>query len=177
MLVCCTVVLLQEALLRFHTSCLLMTAIYFLKQISKRLLWWEHPNEVWKISGQCINYNKSTVILTPNSSTENKREICAKLGVQEIQNLGKYLGMPMQIGRSKVTTFAFLLDRVEQRMQGWSNWYLSKAGKGKLLLLKTAAQAIPNSWMSLFFIPNEVVRGLSKKWTRFGGGMEMQREE
>lgn len=36
------------------------------------------------ILGKCINYNKSTVIFTMNTSAEKRREVCIKLGVQEI---------------------------------------------------------------------------------------------
>lgn len=39
-------------------------------------------------------------------------------------------------------------------MNNWGNKMISKAGK--CMLLKTAAQTIPNFWMYLFLIPDEV---------------------
>lgn len=71
----------------------------------------------------------------------------------------------MNIGRGKVATFTFLLDRIEQKLQGWSNQCLSKAGK--IMLLETAAQAIPNFWMNLLLIPVEICDGIERKMKAF----------
>lgn len=72
-------------------------------------------------------------------------EVCSQLGVREADVPGKYLGIPMQIGRNKVSVFNFLAERIEQKLQGWNNHTISKAGK--VTLLKTTAQTIPNFWM------------------------------
>lgn len=53
------------------------------------------------ISGQTINYSKSNITFNPNTNVEDKTKVCEKLGVQEINEHGKYLGMPMLIGRNK----------------------------------------------------------------------------
>lgn len=117
------------------------------------------------ISGQVINYNKSTITFSPNTKEESRQEVCQQLGVIEVQMPGKYLGMPMRIGRNKVSSFAFLTERIEQKLQGWHNISLSKAGK--VMLLKTAAQVIPNFWMSLFLIPMEVCEGMERRMNAF----------
>lgn len=49
------------------------------------------------ISGQVVNFNKSTVTFSPNTTDANRREVCELLGVSEVQNPGKYLGIPMFI--------------------------------------------------------------------------------
>lgn len=86
-------------------------------------------NRYAEISGQLINYSKSIVTFSPNTSEENKQAVCMQLGVVEVQMPGNYLGMPMSIGRRKVASFVFLLDRIEQKLQGWQNTVLSKSGK------------------------------------------------
>lgn len=82
------------------------------------------------------------------------KNVCAKLEVKEVNMPGNYLGLPMCVGKYKNKAFSFLMDRVGQKLQGWSNVSLQKGGK--LVLLKTATQAIPNFWMSMFLIPANV---------------------
>ncbi|KAL8087899.1 hypothetical protein AgCh_037877 [Apium graveolens] len=65
-------------------------------------------------------------------------QVCSVLGVQNAKSPGKYLGLPMTIGRSKISTFIFLQDRVNQKLQMWHNQSVSR--EGKVTLLKTAAQ-------------------------------------
>lgn len=86
--------------------------------------------------------------------------MCAQLGVNEVTDPGKYLGMPMRIGRGKMSTFNFLLERIDQKLQGWRNQTIYKAGK--ITLLKTAAQVIPNFWMSLLLVPMGICEGIEK---------------
>lgn len=64
------------------------------------------------------NYNKSTIIFSPNTTVNNKPDVCAQLEVNEVTDPGKYLGMPMMIGRGKLATFSFLLERIEHKLQG-----------------------------------------------------------
>lgn len=120
------------------------------------------------ISGQAVNFRKSNITFSPNTGVEDRLKVCASLEVQEINNPGKYLGMPMSVGRNKGEVFSFLIDRVGQKVQGWSNVTLSKGGK--LILLKTAAQAIPNFLMNLFLIPAQVCDAIEKKMNGFWWG-------
>lgn len=122
-------------------------------------------NRYAEISGQMINYSKSIVTFSPNTSDLHRQEVCTQLGVVEASNPGSYLGMPMNIGRRKKASFAFLLEKVEQKLQGWQNTVLSK--QGKVTLLKTAAQVIPNFWMNLFLIPSKICDGIEKKMNAF----------
>lgn len=41
------------------------------------------------LSGQAINYNKSSVIFSPNTWVADKTKVCANLGVQEKNKPGK----------------------------------------------------------------------------------------
>lgn len=67
-----------------------------------------------------------------------------------------------------MATFDFLQDRVQQKLQGYGEKVLLKAGK--ITLLKTAVQAIPNFWMNLMLIPLEVCDGIEKKMNAFWWG-------
>ncbi|KAL8158305.1 hypothetical protein AgCh_002851 [Apium graveolens] len=122
-------------------------------------------NRYERMSGQAINFHKSSVNFSPNTAASVRQEICQSLGVREVYDPGKYLGMPMRVGRKKVETFQFLKDRVKQKLQGWGNKSISKAGK--LILLKTAAQSIPNFWMNLLLIPEEICDDIEKIMNSF----------
>ncbi|KAL8104841.1 hypothetical protein AgCh_028856 [Apium graveolens] len=106
------------------------------------------------LSGQAISLAKSSITFSPNTGERERREVCENLQVQVAQDSGKYLRMPMMVGRKKASVFHFLTDRVKQKLQGWGKKIISKGGKATLL--KSAAQTVPNFWMNLFFIPNEV---------------------
>lgn len=78
----------------------------------------------------------------------------------------KYLGLPMIGGKSKISTFKELQERITKRVNGWKEKYISKAGQE--ILIKTTAQAIPTYSMSLFRIPkivcDSINSALSKYW-------------
>lgn len=78
----------------------------------------------------------------------------------------------MTIGRNKTTVFQCLLDRVDQKLQAWGNKVLSRAGK--TVLLKTAAQSIPNFWMNLFMLPNDICDNIEKRMNGFWWGCGME---
>ncbi|XP_074328246.1 uncharacterized protein LOC141666148 [Apium graveolens] len=63
-------------------------------------------------------------------SDGSMRSITSKVGKKP----GKYLGMPMCVGRNKIEIFGFLTNRVQQRLKGWYMNKLSRPGKGCRLL-------------------------------------------
>lgn len=81
-----------------------------------------------RLSGQLINYNKSNVCFSPNTSDQERLAVCEKLQVKVIEKPDKYLGMPMCVGKNKTETFGFMSDRLDQKLQGWCNKDLSKGG-------------------------------------------------
>ncbi|WOG86655.1 hypothetical protein DCAR_0205872 [Daucus carota subsp. sativus] len=120
------------------------------------------------LSGQAVNFRKSSVVFSPNTTTPTRTQVCDVLQVKEISTPGKYLGLPMHIGRRKHNAFKFLSDRVSQKLQGWGTKSISKGGK--LVLLKTAAQTIPNFWMNLFLLPAEICNGIQRQMNSFWWG-------
>lgn len=94
--------------------------------------------------------------------------MCNQLGVREAEVPGRYLGLPMHIGKNKAAEFNFILERIDQKLQGWDKHTISKAGK--VTLLKTAAQAIPNFWMNIMLIPNTVFEQIERRMNAFWWG-------
>lgn len=47
------------------------------------------------------------------------------LGVQEIKQYEKYLGLPSLVGRKKKPSLLYIKERVEAKLQGWKEQLLS----------------------------------------------------
>lgn len=63
-------------------------------------------------SGQRINFAKSRVCFSPNTTQEPKRAHLSKLGVEEKSQFGKYLGFHMDMTLSDTNSFNFLIDKI-----------------------------------------------------------------
>ena len=53
------------------------------------------------LSGQMVNFSKSDIVFSPNTDVTERKSICEILEVNEKDKPGKYLGMPMYVGKSK----------------------------------------------------------------------------
>ena len=88
------------------------------------------------------------------------------LGAQILSDCEKYLGLPMVGGKSKVGTFREIHERIANKVMGWKEKFLSKAGRE--ILIKTVAQAIPTYSMGIFKLPKSICDSinsvLSKYW-------------
>lgn len=118
-----------------------------------------------KLSGQAINFTKSTMVFSPKTRATCRQQINNTLQIQESSLPGNYLGLPLYIGRQKNSAFKLLTERVSQKLQVWRNKSMSK--EGKMVLLKMAAQSILNFWMNFFLIPSEVCNGIQRRMNEF----------
>ncbi|KAH9786019.1 reverse transcriptase domain-containing protein [Citrus sinensis] len=125
-------------------------------------------------SGQKVNLNKSSISFSANMGEESIRQVCGILEVPATNNHGTYLGLPSQIGKKKSVVFNFIKEKVWQQLQGWSQKFLSRAGKE--IMLKTVAQAGPNYAMNIYLLPldlcNDLEIMMNSYWwgsTRTGG--------
>ncbi|XP_048613516.1 uncharacterized protein LOC125587312 [Brassica napus] len=107
-------------------------------------------------SGQRINYQKSSIYFGKNIPSERREEIKLKLGMEQEGGDGIYLGLPESFGGSRVSILSFLKERLEQRIGGWQNRFLSPAGKE--VLLKAIALALPTYTMSCFLVPKTICK-------------------
>lgn len=119
-------------------------------------------------SGQCINFEKSSIYFSSNTAREQSDSIKLALGVREVDRFDAYLGLPTLVGRSKSQTFSFLEDRVWKKIQGWKGQLLFKAGKE--VLIKVVAQSIPTYTMGVFQLPVKLCNDLNAICTRFWWG-------
>ena len=87
------------------------------------------------------------------------------LGLTTEGRNGKYLGLPVYVGKSRARTFAYLKDRIWQKIQGWKERMLSKVGKE--ILVKACAQAIPIFAMSCFDLTKGLCEHINSMISRF----------
>lgn len=117
-------------------------------------------------SGQRINYQKSSIYFGKNIPEERRAGIKDKLGIDQTSGDGMYLGLPESFGGSKVSVMSFLKERIEHKIDGWQNKFLSAGGKE--VLLKAVALALPTYTMNCFLLPKtickKVVSLLSNFW-------------
>ena len=116
-------------------------------------------------SSQKINREKTSIYFSSNISQVTRQLILEFWGSQGASNFDKYLGLLAMIGRSKKSIFNGLKERIVQRLQGWKEKFLSKAGRE--VLIKAVAQAIPTYAMNCFCLPKawcEEVNGLIARY-------------
>ncbi|KAM1948308.1 hypothetical protein ACFX15_008514 [Malus domestica] len=102
-------------------------------------------------SGQEINMLKSSIFYGSKVKKRDKKDIERTLNIQSKTGFGKYLGLQADFGHSKKVVFNDVRERIESRMTGWAEQFLSPAGKE--ILIKAVATAMPNHAMSCFKLP------------------------
>ena len=68
--------------------------------------------------GQKINPKKTTIFFGKSVSVSSKSAIKNFLGVLEIKEYEKYLGLPTVVGKNKMASFNYIKERVWGKLQG-----------------------------------------------------------
>ena len=93
--------------------------------------------EYEEASGQQLNRVKTSLFFGQNSREDIKEEIKRRFGAQIIHQHEKYHGLPSLVGRNKRNTFNVIKEKLANKVTGWKEKLLSKAGKE--ILIKAAA--------------------------------------
>lgn len=102
-------------------------------------------------SGQCINFNKSSITFSSKIPRALKDRAKRILNIQKEGGIGKYLGLPENFGRRKSDIITSIVDRIINKANSWTSKFLS--GAGKEVLLKAILSAMPTYAMSSFKLP------------------------
>ena len=117
------------------------------------------------LSRQQINKGKTTIFFSKSTNEAMKMEIQEALGIQEIKQFDKYLGLPSLVGKHKNASFDYIKERIWRKLQGWEEKLLSQAGRE--ILIKVVVQAIPTYSMCCFKLPlglYQEIEGLIRKF-------------
>ncbi|CAL8136353.1 unnamed protein product [Prunus armeniaca] len=118
-----------------------------------------------KGSGQCINFEKSSIFFGQKCPARLKGKLVHILGVWQNEKFGKYLGLNADFGASKRAVFETVRSRIASKLLGWSEQYLSPAGKE--VLIKAVAMAMPNYSMSCFKLPVSLCKEIERDIANF----------
>jgi ribonuclease HI len=122
-------------------------------------------NKFCLMSGQQVNFDKSSIFFSRNVPTVRRVSLTAQSGLKETQSLGNYLGVPA-LGRApRVQDFQYLVEKVKNRLAGWKAKQLSLAGR--ITLAKSVIQAIPTYPMMSMSIPKSCLQEIEKAQRAF----------
>ncbi|XP_074300009.1 uncharacterized protein LOC141631206 [Silene latifolia] len=121
-------------------------------------------------SGQVINDNKSSMMISSSSSLSFARKCLKTFNIPCGTNLGSYLGIPTDAGlsggnRSKREIFEFIIDKVRKRLSSWNCILLSPAGR--LALISSVLSSLSVYFLSVFKIPVSVTKILDAILSHF----------
>lgn len=122
------------------------------------------------ISGQRINESKSRLIFSPNTPLEHKELFQQTLNIEENQDLGMYLGLPLSHKRPTRKQVQFVVDKVKAKLANWKTKYLSRAGR--LCLISSTLATIPAYYMQATFLPSATLKDLDRVCNNFLWGEE-----
>jgi len=64
------------------------------------------------VSGQLINFDKSSIQFGHKIEESMRQELRSILGIQNLGGMRSYLGLPENLGGSKIQVFSFVQDRI-----------------------------------------------------------------
>lgn len=76
-------------------------------------------------SGEAINFDKSSVMFSPNTQEDVKNEFKRILGTPCSEHLGKYLGCNVEIDGRSSRAYQPLVDKVQHKILSWKHLCLS----------------------------------------------------
>lgn len=121
-----------------------------------------------RASGQRLNNDKMSIFFSRNTSQETMDQIRVVVGVPALQRYDTYLGLPALVGKSRISEFKSLTDRVQRRVSDWKTKFFSQAGKE--VLLEAVIQVIPTYSISIFLLPKELCKEINQLIHKFWWG-------
>lgn len=108
---------------------------------------------------EMINFDKSTIIFSPNTSLEVADNLSSLLGVKTDSALGLYLGCLMDIDGRTTTGLRSIHDKILSKLSSWKFLHLNQTGK--IILINGILAALSANVMAMYLIPE----GISEKIT------------
>ncbi|XP_020678601.2 uncharacterized protein LOC110096819 [Dendrobium catenatum] len=115
------------------------------------------------LTGLHMNLHKSSLIISPSVSCPN--DISNMLQIQNVSDRFNYLGIPITLGRTKVSDFAPLIEKIISLLAGWKAKMLSFAG-----IMQYIKYTITNTvayWIRSMTLPKVIYKHISKSCSNF----------
>lgn len=79
-------------------------------------------------SSQRVKLSISKIIFSNNVSSNSRATLSSTLNIPSSSSFGKYLGFPMPNMHPKYSDYQYILDRMNNHLQGWKTKFLTLAG-------------------------------------------------
>jgi len=112
------------------------------------------------ISGQCVNYHKSSFQTTAKVTNQTKMTINAILNIPHSISLDKYLGYPIINWKVNKKTFKDVIINTKNQLTKWKASSLSQ--EGRATLIRSNFSAKPNFLMQSFMLPTSIHEKLDR---------------
>lgn len=116
-------------------------------------------------AGQRINFKKSSLSLSPNTTQEMALFVSTAFNIKRSVFEGKYLGHNLDFSKSKREMFADLTSRIRRKIAGWKNAAISTTGRATLA--KHVLCSLSQYVLGVFRIPILVAQSIDKCIARF----------
>ena len=122
-------------------------------------------------SGQIMSVTKSRVWFSPRTPRRIKEQLVGILGLPTTDRIGTYLRMPIFTTRRTASSYQYLVENIQKRIEGWQTKYLSMAGRATLI--KASITSIPTYAMQTTLLPQKICHHIDKLSRNFlWGGSE-----
>ncbi|XP_035545032.1 uncharacterized protein LOC118348148 [Juglans regia] len=126
------------------------------KEVLSRLLKQKFADE-W--SGQVVSNGKSYIFFSKHVTAARKRNPLLLTSCSEGFFRVKYLGVPLKVGRLKISHFDDLLNCIRRKLDRWQNRFLSSGTR--LLLLRHVFASIPIHLFPMLHAPKAVMAAVN----------------
>ena len=72
-----------------------------------------------------VSEAKCSIFFNPHVVVDVKSQVCEELNIMNEAITDKYLGVPAMVGLDRTASFGNLLERINARLQGWKERFLS----------------------------------------------------
>lgn len=117
-------------------------------------------NRFCDMSGQRVNTAKSRILFSRNTYGATREAICQATSIQETEDIGKYLGVPLHTKRVTKAMYHDLIAKVSNKLSKWKAENLSLAGRR--VLIQSTSSTIANHVMQSTLLPKNVSREIDK---------------
>lgn len=117
-----------------------------------------------EISGLSVNMDKSEMLFATEQE-QRYDHLVNLLGCKKGTFPFTYLGLPLSNKKLPRSAYMPLIQKVNNRLQGWATNHLSIAGR--LILINAVLSSIPTYFMSVFKLPAWVINEIDKTRRKF----------
>jgi len=117
-------------------------------------------NYFCSLSGQLVNFHKSSLVFSKNASSRQQQVVGAIFNIPRKTSLGRYLGCPVFQGQVKKEMFLDLLSKANTKLDLWKANCLSKAGR--MVLIQSHLESLPAHTMQCFELPKSTARTMDR---------------